>query len=202
MATQTQVVILDTSGNKHIPLVAGDKIDRSVLDLAVGSASFNPITNYLTLTFADGSTVAVNIGTLAADKFLNSSSYNSGTHELILNMSDGSTYTVPLADLIPVQANNSITASILGDGSAGSPLQVDVKISANAGNQLSAAVDGLFVPAANLTPATALAHADDGTVTTKSISNSGGVAQVLLGDPAGWATIAVGGVAKRIPYWD
>jgi hypothetical protein len=202
MATQTQVVILDAVNNKHVVLSAGDKLDKSVLDLNVGNASFNPGTGDLSLTFADGTNVVVNLSTLAADKFLSGSSYNPGTKELILNMSDGSTYTVPLADLVAVQTANTTTTTISGDGTTGNALQVDVKVSAAAGNQLSVAGDGLYAPPANLTTATAPTPADNGTVTTQSISNSGSVANVLLGDPAGWATIVVGGVAKRIPYWD
>jgi hypothetical protein len=202
MANQTQVVFFDAVNNKHAVLASGNKLDRNILDLATGAASYNPSTNDLTLTFADGTTVVVNLGVLSVDKFLASSSYDTTTNSLVLNMSDGSTYTVPLADLVPVLTGNTSTTTVTGNGTTGNAIQVDVKISANAGNLLSVAADGLFVPALDLQTTTAPASADDGTVTTKSISNSGNPAQVLLGDPAGWATIVVGGVAKRIPYWD
>jgi hypothetical protein len=202
MAIQTQVVIYDAANHKHVILASGDKLDKSILDLTAGAASFNPGTGDLSLTFADGSNIVVNLGTLAADKFLSGSSYNSATHELILNMSDGSTYTVPLNDLIPVQVDNTPTTTASGDGTSTAPITIDVKISADPDNQLSVAPDGLFVPPVDLTAAPAPTPADNGTVTTQSISNTGGVADVLLGDPAGWATISIGGVAKRIPYWD
>jgi hypothetical protein len=201
MATKSQIVIFDAANHKHVILAEGDKLDRSILDLAVGNASYDPGTGNLSLTFSDGASVVVNLGTLAADKFLAGSSYDPASHILTLTMSDGSTYTVPLSDLIPVQVANTATATTSGDGTVGSPIKVDVKVSASGGNQLSASDDGLFVPPLDLAQTQPLIAADNGSVTTRSISNSGGPADVLLGDPAGWATIYVEGNQVVIPYW-
>lgn len=203
MANITAVVVYDAATQKHKALATGDKLDRSVLDLAVGTMAWNPSTNELTATFADGTNTVVNLATLAADKFLSGSSYNPTTHELTLAMTDDSNYVVPLGDLVTVATVNTSTINTSGDGTTGNPLKGNVVISPNEGNQLTNSGNGLFVPAPTIPPldfpvCAAATTVDDGTTPTTFFGGNSSA----LGTPDGWATVSVGGVNKRMPYWN
>lgn len=180
MTVQTNVVIYDAGTQRHLPIAPGDLIDRSLIDFAPTSLAFNAGTGDLTATFADGSTKVANLGALAADKFLASSSFDPLTSILTLTMTDASTYTVNLADLIKVSTANSTSIKLVGDGTATSPL-----------------VGTLDLTVAAIAPPIG----DNGTITTKSYTTAGTPANVLLGDPDGWTTITVAGVARKVPYW-
>ena len=160
------------------------------------SASFNGGTGELTLTMSGSAApVTVNLATMAADKFLSGSSFDPLTNTLTLTMTDASTYSVNLSDLVYSSVGNSTSATVSGDGSVASPLTVDVKISATAGNALTVDATGLFVSSTNLTATTAPASTTETGISTVII---GGINKTM-GEPAGFLETADG---KKIPYYN
>lgn len=160
------------------------------------SAAFDGGTGELTLTLSGAaSPVTVNLSTLAADKFLSGSSFDPLTNTLTLTMTDASTYTVNLSDLVYSSVGDSSSATVSGNGSVASPLTVDVKISATAGNALTVDATGLFVSSTNLTATTAPASTTETGISTVII---GGINKTM-GEPAGFLETADG---KKIPYYN
>ena len=86
---------------------------------------------------------------------------------------------VNLADLFKIVTGAGNGTSVSGDGTTASPLKVDQ----------------------NAVAAAAVATGDDGTLPTDVYTSTGAVANFLLGDPEGFATFYVGGVAKKVPYY-
>lgn len=207
MANQTNVVVFDATSRKHLPLVPGDKIDRSVVDFAPTGVTFNAGTGILQVAFADGSVQTTDLTILAADKFLSSSSYDANSGTLTLVMSDSSTYAVPLADLVSVVASAGQSIEMTGSGTNTDPLVPNLKLSADAGNIATWGTDStLFVPATpiELPVADVPSVTDDGTLPTIVYHGgaNGAPVDALLGAPDGWLEIMVLGVAKRIPYYN
>lgn len=90
-------------------------------DVHVNDVSWNAGTNELTVTLTDATEFVVDLGALAADKFLSSSSFDPNTNILTLVMTDASEYQVDLGDLIPVQSG----VGIKGDGTTGTPVEFE-----------------------------------------------------------------------------
>lgn len=212
MTTYSRLVYFDAAGNRLAAGAAGDKWSADALavssapdnglSVAAGElfaskltgAVFDPGTGDLTLSLSSGSPIVVTLATLAADKFLNGSTFDPLTNTLTLVMSDASTYTVNLSDLVHSSVGDSSSATVSGNGSVASPLTVDVKISATAGNALTVDATGLFVSSTNLTATTAPASTTETGISTVII---GGVNKTL-GEPAGFLETADG---KKIPYY-
>jgi hemin uptake protein HemP len=205
MTTQTHIVVLDESGTKHTVLAEGAKLDKSILDLAGGSVSFDPTTGNLSVTFVDGNVSTVNLSSLVGGPGIVNIEYNSANYVLRFTMTDGSTRDVSLWDIAPTKVVSSNTAGLSGMGTPDDPLKVDVFVAGDTDNQLVARASGLFVPPPpplDLPTNPGPAAITNETIPNAIVTNTGGQATMLLGDPAGWAIITIGGVSKRIPYWD
>ena len=205
----------DSVAKKLTPSVAGDTLPVSTLGLSAeaGNAlvdnsglyapnitglSFDSGTGDLTLTLGDSTTKTVKLTVLAADKFLQGSSYNATTKELTLTMTDASTYVVDLSDLVKIVATDTATVDFSGEGTTGSPLTADVKVSSTAGNLLTTDANGLFVSGSGLTGATtAPSDSSDGTISTNIV----GANTTILGTPAGWIEFPLGS-GNKIPYYN
>jgi hypothetical protein len=212
----TELVKYNAASSKHLPFIGADLIPGAALQLSVtannglsvngtglfaakaASATYNGVTNVLTITNSDASTVTVNLGVLAADKFLTSTSYNAVTKEITLTMSDASTFVIPLADLIPVVTASSTSITVSGNGQTGTPITAAAIISPNPGNGLSILANGLFV--ATTTPAlagTPPATVNDGSISTVIF----GTNTATLGNPVAWEAITILGVPYKRPLY-
>jgi len=105
-------------------------------DVAVASGTVTGTNLVLTLT--DSTTVTVDVTALQADIRVTGGVFNSGTNEIDFTMSDSSTFSVPVAALLPITSDASLT----GDG-GGTPLSVAISPDANQGLTLNA--NGLYV---------------------------------------------------------
>lgn len=176
MANRTSIVIFDSVARKHVQLASGDKLDQSILDLYATSLAFNPATGILTSTFPDGSVRTVNLGIASADKFLNNATYNSATATLVLTLSDSTVINVPLGDLVAITTSNAGNVKLTGTGTSATPLSANLDV----------------------VTTTAPATVDTGATPTIFFGSDASA----LGTPAGWATILVAGVARRIPFYN
>ena len=213
MTVRSQIAYYDQAGNRLVGGAAGDTWSADALNISTApnnaasstagalfaekliSATFDGGTGLLTLGMSGAALpITVNLATLSADKFLSASSFDPLTNILTLTMTDASTYTVDLSDLVPSAVAASTTATVSGDGTNASPLTVDVKISATAGNALTVDATGLFVSSTNLTATTAPSSTTETGISTVII---GGINKTM-GEPAGFLETADG---KKIPYY-
>lgn len=123
---------------------------NSTIDLTgmTYSPTYNSTTKKLTIPVVGSSALEVN---LAQDTVVKAGKYNEATDELWLTIADDGTYDdetklikIPVSGLIDVytgKATNTATVTV----SDTNEISVDVKISAEAGNSLSAKDDGLYV---------------------------------------------------------
>jgi hypothetical protein len=212
----TELVKYNAAASKHLPFISTDLIPGAALQLSVTannglsvngtglyaakpiSATYSGVTNVLTITNSDATTVTVNLGVLAADKFLTSTTYNAATKEITLTMSDASTFVIPLADLIPIVTASSTSVTVSGNGQTGTPVTAAAIISPNVNNGLSILANGLFVQSS----AGALAGTPPATVNDGSISTViFGTNTAILGSPAAWEAVTILGVPyKRALY--
>lgn len=176
MAIVTDVVVFNSTSRKHVPIPAGDKLSKAVVDFSPPTLSYVPGTGVLTVTHVDGTVQNVTLTSIAADKFLSGSAYNATTGVLTLTLSDATTVTVSLADLAPIVPGNTGNVKFTGTGTTATPLVGNLDLVAGA----------------------APAVVDNGTTPTIFF----GANASALGTPSGWATVLVGTVAKRVPYYD
>lgn len=174
MPTTQDVVMFDAVTRQHRPMAPAEQIAGSKLQISTDTG------NAVTLG-TDGGLKVVLIAQLPDNQIM--SGDPAGTVALL--------FTPSVNPTDPTQTDYTLKADIkLTPVTPATP------------NQASIVGGALYVPPPATGGAAAVAIADDGTLPTKVHTNSGGTATTLLGTPAGWATISVGGVNKRIPYYD
>lgn len=115
------------------------------------SLGYNAATAVLSYVDENGATTTHN---LPIENFLANATYNDTTHILTLTLEGGGTVDVDLGDLVEeydleVTDSTSIDLTLTGTGSPADPWDITavVKVSADAGNQVSIKPDGLYVAA-------------------------------------------------------
>ena len=106
----------------------------------------------------------VDISALYADINVDTVTWDAPTYVLTLTETDGTVHTLNLAALIAITTADSLTITLTGDGTVGSPLQADAKISAAPGNILEQVLDGLYVPEPDALVETDLSSSDTATI--------------------------------------
>ncbi|MEQ1711017.1 MAG: hypothetical protein ABL908_06400, partial [Hyphomicrobium sp.] len=165
-------------------LSAGQGVVLTAADIASGAV----VGSNLVLTKNAGGTVTIDVTNLLADVKLQSGTYNAGTQALDLLLSNGSTVSVPVAQLLPVQSEMSVT----GDGMTATKVKL-VNDSAAPGNNMvygttAAGVKGWKADPAGVTvvdnlttsSATSALSANQGVVLTGNDIASGAVAGNIL----------------------
>jgi hypothetical protein len=216
LLTIPELVKYNAASSKHLPFAAVDFIPAAALQLSTTpnnglsvdgtglfsakpvSAAYSGVTNILTITNSDATTVTVNLGVLAADKFLSSTTYNPVTKEITLTMSDASTFVIPLADLIPVLTLSSTSIAVSGNGQTGTPITAAAIISPNPNNGLTSLANGLFVQSvAGALAGTPPATVNDGSISTVIF----GANTAILGNPVAWESVSILGVPYKRPLY-
>ena len=134
--TATDIVDNLTSNLADKPLSANQgKVLKDLVDTKRDIVSGVMAGNNLELTKDDGSKVVVDVSTLLADVKAMSGHYDVATQSLVITLSDTSSFSIPVANLLPVTTDSSLS----GNG-AGEPLKVAISVDAD--NILGRGTDG------------------------------------------------------------
>lgn len=111
------------------------------------SLTFDQVNSELTFTDNKGTQSVIDLSEFLTDIHVESGSFDPATTMLTLQTNDPAnpTISVNLGDLAKSATVDTATAKITGDGSTGNGLQVDVQVSADADNRLTASATGLLV---------------------------------------------------------
>lgn len=138
-----QLAVSTTLADNDTTLPTGRAVKNFVetaLEGFVNGATFDGATGILSLATPSGAPIEIN---LPVEQFLAAAAYDAETHTLTLSMTDGSKFDVDLADLIDTYTGGeTATASV---SIANGTVTANVKLSNEAGNQLEAKADGVFV---------------------------------------------------------
>ena len=117
---------------------AGEAVVTALTGLFDG-VSYNGATGVLGFTTNGGTPVSVN---LPVEQFLAAAAYDAETHVLTLTLNDDTEFDVNLADLVDAYSGEaSDTAAVTVSGGK---ISASVKVSAGAGNIISANQDGIY----------------------------------------------------------
>lgn len=144
--------------------------------------AYDGTTGKITLSDAAGTTLSE--ANIPLDNFVKSGSYDVTTKSIVLTMQNGNSVSIPAADLIDIYTGSTTTSATVAVSNK-NEITATVKVSAEEGNLLSVAADGLKV-AADGTKAdkVAAAHTDELLVADATGNNK------LSGVKVGGATLA------------
>lgn len=131
--------------NKQLTYTVGEAENTVAIDGFVTNASYAGDTGILSFAVQGGETININ---LPKDNFVQSGEYDNDTQEIVLTLVDGSEVKIPAGDLVDVytfESTNTIEM-IETEGT----VKANVKVSSEAGNQLVAKDNGLYVAATDV----------------------------------------------------
>lgn len=144
--------------------------------------AYDGATGKITLSDAAGTTLSE--ANIPLDNFVKSGSYDTATKSIVLVMQNGDSVSIPAADLIDIYTGGATTSATVAVSNK-NEITATVKVSAEEGNLLSVAADGLKVVAdGTKADKVAAAHADELLVADATGNNK------LSGVKVGGATIA------------
>lgn len=107
----------------------------------ITDASYDGMTGNLTFTVQGGEEVVVN---MPKEDFVTSGKYEADSQEIVLTLAQGGEVRIPAASLVDVYTGKE-TQTATVTVSEGNEISVDVRVSAEGGNQIIKKEDGLFV---------------------------------------------------------
>lgn len=131
---------------KNLKFTKNSKEQLVPIEGFVTGASYAGDTGILTFTVQGGQSISIN---LPKEDFVSGGRYDSDTHEIVLTLTQGGEVRIPAADLVDVYTASS-TETVEMSISEDNNITANVKISAEAGNQVVKKKDGIFVQSTNV----------------------------------------------------
>lgn len=130
---------------KAVTFTKGGNTTEVPVTKLLASAEYNGETG--DYTFKDAAGTVISTFNVPKDNFVKAGHYDQETEALVLEMQDGTSVSIPAADLVALyEAGETDTVKItITNGTEGNTITADVKLSAEAGNQIVKKADGLYV---------------------------------------------------------